>query len=249
MRSPATDEQRQRIIDLLSTATSLRKIAQLVDVSATSTTTIARPYIAILRATGALGLCGCGRERFHPRGCRQSSVIRNGHSTPMMIEQRSAIVSAIMTGRIYQEIAAQFGIDTSAVRKYLRFLTPAQRERRKALERARRREAAGPVTFRPVREALYRRVAASVPRGLPEHLRDDVISEMMLAVYEGLIPAGEITRHAERFARAARGAFASKWGPISLDQPRFDDSNETLAAAIPDPRALAAFDYIFEERI
>lgn len=243
-----TDEQAQMVLDLLPVVSSFRQLALATGLNKTKVGYIAAPYLAIMRATGAIGYCECGRERFHPRVCSRT-LSRGGRViTPKLLAHRAEMVAAIMSGEQYLSIARRYGVDKATVRAYLRYLTPAQRERRKALERARIRESRAVPVVRPHRDALYRRVYAALPGWLDDTLRDDVASEMLVAIYEGA-EEREIIAQAERFARAARNAFASKFGAISLDQPLFDGSRETIGSSIVDPGALAAFDYIFEERI
>ncbi len=81
---------------------------------------------------------------------------------------------------------------------------------------------------------------------MSEATRDDVISEIYLAVLEGTLDVDAVEANAKRFANAAVSTYESKFGPRSLDAAMFDDSDRSLIESIPDPSALAAFDYIFE---
>lgn len=246
MRDKITDAQRQIIIDLLPVSLSLRQIAVATGLGQQAVCIAAKPFIAIMRATGTLPSCVCGQPRFHPRICSRTAGPGGTPDTPEMLARRAAIIAAIMKGDTYKAIGASFSIDRASVRRYLRFLTPAQRERRKALERARRAETKARVS-RPIRDRLYRRIASYVPRWLDQHLHDDVTSEAYVALLDGTISEADLRQNVERFARVARDSFASKWGHRSLSARLFTDSDVTLADFIPDPAALAAFDRIFEE--
>ncbi|CCW15777.1 hypothetical protein EBBID32_1050 [Sphingobium indicum BiD32] len=246
MRDKITDAQRQIIIDLLPVSLSLRQIAVAMDLGNQAVSRAAKPFIAIMQATGTLPLCQCGQPRFHPRICGRTAGVGGKADTPEMLARRASVIAAIMTGETYMEIGTRFGIDSSAVRQYQRHLTPAQRDRRKAMERARRMETA-PSVSRPIRDHLYRRIASYVPRWLDQHLHDDVTSEAYIALLDGTISEADLRENVERFARVARDSFASKWGHLSLNAKMFADSDATLADLIPDPAALAAFDRIFEE--
>lgn len=246
MRDRITSAQLQLIIDLLPVSLSLRQIAVATGLGQQAVCIAAKPFIAIMRATGTLPSCECGQPRFHPRICSRTAGPGGTPDTPEMLARRAAVIAAIMKGDTYKAIGAIFSIDRASVRKYLRFLTPAQRERRKSLERARLAEAKTRVS-RPIRDRLYRRIASYVPRWLDHHLHDDVTSEAYLALLDGTIAEADLRENVERFARVARDSFASKWGHRSLNARLFTDSDSTLADFIPDPAALAAFDRIFEE--
>lgn len=247
-RAPITDAQRQTIIDLLPVATSLRQIAEAIDLDRSTVQAAAAPFLMIMRAAGTLGRCPCGKERYHPRICAGNHK-RLGGQRAIDEGRRSAIIAAILTGALYKDIGSAFGVDRASIRKYLRFLTPAQLERRKALERARFNERNLALVARPNRDALYRRIAAMVPRWLDNHLQDDVISETYLAVLEGALSTSDLRPAVERFAKVARDTFASKWGARSIDAPISPGTDLRLADCIADPSALAAFDHIFEEAL
>jgi hypothetical protein len=235
-RRLVTPEVEAAIADLLPVTTSLRSIAAKLGINYCTMRPYAGPLIALMRAAGTLPSCGCGKERFHKYPCIISRQI--------CPERRDAIVSEITTGELYRDIGVKFGIGRLSARNYLRYLTPAQRRRRLDLQRSRRPEAAAEA--RPFGDNLYARIATAVPRWLTNATRDDVISEIYLAVLEGTLDAAAIEANVARFARAGAAAYESKFGPRSLDERRFDDSERTLAETIPDPYALAAFDYIFE---
>ncbi|MFY9350511.1 MAG: hypothetical protein WBL20_19240 [Sphingobium sp.] len=244
-RDAITDAQRQTIIDLLPVATSLRQIARAMDLDNATVRTAAKPFLAIMRATGTMPTCVCGKERFHPRLCSATSARNGGHNSKDQADRRSKVVTAIMGGDTFNNIAKRFGIQRAAARAYLRYLTPAQRERRKALELARRS------TLIPrniaLGDPLARRINAAVPAWLDQHLRDDVISETYLAVWEGQIADDRtLSKHVERFSRVARDTYTSKWGNRSIDAPIAPGSDFTIADRLADPAALAAFDRLFE---
>lgn len=142
---------------------------------------------------------------------------------------------------------------SSLIRRQFQRLEKAIRSviegRRDAPERTKGSRDFGLGDYRPKHDALYRQIAAAVPAWLDNHLHDDVISEVYLAILDGTISTSEVSANADRFARAARNAFTSKWGNRSLDEKRFHDSEATIGSTIPDPSALAAFDYIFEEAL
>ena len=154
-------------------------------------------------------------------------------------ERREEIIAAIVAGKSFGDIAAQWRISPSAAYAYQRHMTPQQLRQRKALTERR--------VFRPHRDDLYARINAAVPHWMSEQLRDDIISDLYLAVLEADVSVGDIEQAARKFSAEAFAAFESRFGPRSLDELAFEDGRETLGDRIADPSALAAFDYIFGE--
>lgn len=66
--------------------------------------------------------------------------------------------------------------------------------------------------------AIYAAAHAAVPRGLPSDIRDDVISEIVVAVLCGDILESEIAASAKRFVTAFYRQF-DRFKTISLDAP------------------------------
>jgi hypothetical protein len=105
----------------------------------------------------------------------------------------------------------------------------------------RQKDAQDKAISRPFSDPVYARIASAVPRWVSPSLREDVISEIYIAVIDGEMSVDAIEANATRFTNAAVGQFESKWGPRPLDMPMFNDGHRTLADVIPDPSALAAF--------
>jgi len=303
-RAPITADQKAEIKQRLTTALSIRQIAQAMNLDKSTVTKIAKPLIAAMREAGSLGLCECGQDRFHQRICsrtagtgatedqlrkrievtaaimagdsfaaiaerfgmggptsarrylrhltpeqrRQRKVMESARSIGEQPEKRAAVVAAILRGETYSAIADRLGMSANGVARYLRWLTPEQRERRKALERDRTCGTAEPA-LRPFIDATYSQIAAAMPRWLSEAARDDAISDMYLAHLEGAVSMSDVAAEARRFASRTVAAFESKFGPRSLDEKLFDDGDTTLKDTLVDPAALEAFDYIFEEAL
>ena len=253
-----TPEVLAMMVDLLPEIRSLRDLCAVTGLRLDTVRKEVAPFLAIMKLTGTHPQCGCGRDRFHPYGCVDSweKSDRSEHvpgyskeDAKVLLERRAGIVAMIMTGAFYGDIDRAFGMNLGMAKKYKRFLTPDQVATRKALERDRpsrprgpARSAGGAIEYRrPFSDPLYARIASAVPRTMSEALRDDVISEIYVAVSSGEMADDAIEREAKRFANAAIGQFESKWGPRPIDQPMFDDGRRTLADIIPDPSALAAF--------
>lgn len=243
-RPKLTGKQVGQIAAMLQTGKSLRQIAAEMDANRDSVATAARPIIAAMREAGTLGRCECGKERYHQRICSKNAGPLP-QTSPEQIARRGIIVGDIMRGDTFATIAQRHGIATVAgARSYLRYLTPPQRERRKILERQRRREAEQ--VFRPHGDQLYAAIAAATPRWTSEQLRDDIISDLYLAVLEGEVTIENIREAARRATTQAVQSFESRFA-LSIDRRVFEDGRDTYADMIPDPAAIAAFDYIFED--
>lgn len=251
-----TPEQIQMMIDLMPTAQSLRDIAAIIGVKQQTLRYVATPFVALLRMQGALPPCECGKERFHPYGCSAvaaKSVFASGvfgqspERAAAHREKREAVVEAIMTGATYSEIERRLGMKPKTARAFARYLTPEQRARRKKMEQGRALKFEE--TPRPFSDPLYARIAAAVPRWLSPSLRDDVISEMYVAVFAGVLAVDDVVANASRFSNAAISQFESRYGPCSIDEKLFDDGKTTLADRLADAAALAAFDALDDVQV
>lgn len=213
---------------------SIAAIARAYGKCSTTISYHARGTVRTLREQGVR--CACGGVLLHLGCCDH-----NGRVAPEQIARRKEIIALLVRGVPVDEIGRRFGRAANVIDRYRRFLTAAQVEQRaRAIAERRRRSAAyAPVTAH--RDPLYAQVASAVPATLPQHLRDDIISDMIVAVLEGR-GASAVCADARRFISRGFRQWASKFGPASLDEARFDDSDEALVASIPDPAALAAFD-------
>jgi hypothetical protein len=62
-------------------------------------------------------------------------------------------------------------------------------------------------------------IAAAVPRSLPRDQRDDIISNITLAVLEGRLKQSQIACQVKEFIRASFRDDHNRWGDVSLDVP------------------------------
>lgn len=233
-----TDEQIEEIGRRLLHASSVRQIAREMGVCLNTVQRRARPIIAAMREAGTLGQCMCGQPRFHPRICAKN-LGRVGHdAAPEQIERRARILEQIVRGDTFAVIGARFGLAPKTAKHYLRWLTPKQRNERKALEQARHYRGAFRSALQAHRDPTYALIAAAVPHGASEATREDAISDLYLAVLEGKVATADIPVAAKRYASRAVGKWESRFGPRSLDEKIFDDGRETWADALADPETL-----------
>lgn len=238
-----TPEQIEEIGQRLNTATSVRQIAREMGIPHQTVAWRAKPLIEAMREAGTLGDCECGRERFHPRLCRRTANREPPELPPEQIERRTGIVAAIMRGESFSQIGERVGIDCRTAASYVRWLTPDQRERRKAMEQARYVRSVGTEAVRPHRDPLYAAIAAAVPRWTSEATRDDAISDLYLAVLDGSVAVSEVAAEAGRYATKAVSQWESRFGPRSLDELAFEGGRETLGDMIADPDTLEPLEW------
>lgn len=74
-----------------------------------------------------------------------------------------------------------------------------------------------------LQNSLYATASAAVSSSLPDHIRDDVISEIVLAVLVGDIGLDDVKANACRFMAAYYKMHPVKYAPTSLDAPAYRD--------------------------
>ena len=82
-----------------------------------------------------------------------------------------------------------------------------------------------PYVVGPVRDdhALMLAVNAVVPQGLPGDLRSDVCQDMLMAVLEGELLAGDLRAKVPEYLKRARRRYAMPWGTVNIDEPLYAD--------------------------
>lgn len=78
------------------------------------------------------------------------------------------------------------------------------------------------------REVTPDDVRAAAGGERPQHTRDDVIAEILLAVTERRLAEADIEKRIGEFTRAHYRDFDSRFGDASLDAERFDGRGRTL---------------------
>lgn len=144
MRCPRalTPEEAQTMLDMLPTATSLREIGRAMGLRQDIVRQAAAPFIALMRVSGALTPCPCGKPRFHPYGCSGDHNIlkRKGVRPPVsdaLLAKRAMAIEMLVAGLPYRHVDDAMGMGRGCARGYMRFLTPEQCDERAAAVRRR----------------------------------------------------------------------------------------------------------------
>lgn len=87
--------------------------------------------------------------------------------------------------------------------------------------------------------ALYVAASAAVPAHYPQHVRDDVIGEIVLAVLEGFIDENEIAARAKDFV-SSYWRQRDLWQTLSLDAPIPGHDKGTYIDRLVDPTTVEA---------
>ncbi len=121
--------------------------------------------------------------------------------------------------RFLGEAASKLGIHVSTFRHRCKVDAAYARRAKEALRRAGPGERAGLGVKRAMlQNEIVAAVSAALPRSLPPHVRDDVMSDMVLAVLDGSLAMSAIAGSARAFLNKHRqecGAYRE----ISLDSP------------------------------
>ncbi len=87
-------------------------------------------------------------------------------------------------------------------------------------------------------------IQAAVPKRIDAMVRDDIVGEIFLAVMEGRIEAEQITAAVRSFISKGLRDWQSAYGPRSLDQKLFGDSDRTLGDLIEDETTTGQIDQL-----
>lgn len=179
--------------------------------------------------------CACGRPLNHNFWC---SARWDAHDMPRGRRpfpgpQETLAVEALLRGDVVADIAKAVGVGPSSVWMLRRTLNDGQRAQR---ARAMRDRLARGLSLQG--DALMARIRAVVSNRLDPVLRDDVISEIYLAVIEGRVEPEQIGAVARSFINRGLADWQSRYGPRSLDAKLFAEGSRTLADTLEDDTAV-----------
>jgi len=166
---------------------------------------------------------------------------RTGRGVPHPPEIRAKVEALLLTGKATRQVAEALGLTKSYVSDVRKKMAPDDRLLPHGGQRGCRMAKDNPLS--PFTDALYARIAAAVPYGIPADLRDDIISEVYVAILEGELAEADIERTMSKSIGKGYSRHASMFGPLSLDQQRgSDDDGFTLMQFVADPRTDFEFD-------
>jgi transposase-like protein len=241
----------QRLIE--AGEASNRAIAREVGVSLSVVNGMRAAHLAaVVAAGGSVPMCECGLPANHPRWCEARARPFVGHLNSenwLTDEQRAELKQLLLAGEPRVLVARRFGIEPASVRHYITRMSDEERSERERNYQpgwwrrgtaAARKAKKGAIAYQlDIRDSLYVRIASAIPRTIGRSLRDDVISDLYLAVLEGEVEEEAIEQHAGRFIGRGFGMWANRYGPLSLDTPLADDDGRRWVEMIPDEAPLA----------
>lgn len=207
-----------------------------------SLATICRHTVQLREQLVAEGVaCGCGRPVGHRYWCSSkwdAYEMPRGHSE-MPEPQRSQVTQALLRGASVADIASSTKTSAHSIYLLLRSLSDEDRaDRTRAIGRriARSGKKQG--------EAIMAQIQAAVPKRIDAMVRDDIVGEIFLAVMEGRIEAEQIAAAVRSFISKGLRDWQSAYGPRSLDQKLFGDSDRTVGDLIEDETTTGQIDQL-----
>jgi hypothetical protein len=165
------------------------------------------------------------------RFCRVCSRLAAATVRPMSAEQVEKVKALVNKGVTVHEIAHGGELHVTGHRniKHQRSIDPAfdrLMARGKDIRRKRKDDEA------------YRKIRAMVPANLPAAIRDDIVQDIMHALFEKLITRDQVRGRISKFITEQFKKFPTKFAKfgnarlVSLDEVLFDDGNTTRGDTI-----------------
>jgi hypothetical protein len=259
-RSARRDLKREERIRRYFQTTQLsnRAIAAHMGINLTAVSTSRRRFnIELVRSGGELPKCECGQYLHHARMCgvRQhrnldAKGVKRISGMPEAI--RSDVQLRLVRGETTRSIAARLGLEKHHVQTFLCSLSRAERETRTSnyrISAGRVRASkltkaiARPRAINPEEDPMFARISRTVSTSIDGALRDDMMQDAYLEYLEGRLKVEQFDLGMKKVRARIFRAFANPWGDVSLDVSN-DEGGESWVNAIPDERALEAFDAI-----
>lgn len=205
-----------------------------------SVMTIMKHAVPIRDRLFAEGLtCACGRPLNHNFWC---SARWDAHDMPrgrrpFPEPQETQAIEALLRGDPVADIAKAIGAGPTSVWRLRKTLSDEQRAQRASAMRERLAHGRGTRG-----EALMAKIKSAVSSRLDPVLRDDVISEIYLAVIEGRVEVEQINAVVRSFVSRGLSQWQSAYGPRSLDERLSGDGTRTLADGLGDTTAALSID-------
>ncbi len=183
--------------------------------------------------------CECGRALNHNFWC---SARWDAHDMPrgrrpFPEPQETQAIEALLRGDLVADIASAIGTGIQSVWRLRRMLSDDQRAQRARAMRERLAHGRGSQG-----EALMTRIRSAVSSRLDPVLRDDVVSEIYLAVIEGRVEVEQIGAVARSFINRGLREWQPMYGPASLDEAAGPDDTRTRGDRIADTTTMSLID-------
>lgn len=176
--------------------------------------------------------CGCGERRGHVGLCAATWASRGRirGPQPIPLEEQVRIVNALLSGDSILAIRRTVEVSEKKVLRIFRAMTAEERHKRAMIVRRR----IGDDDGHQHGLNLYERVRAVVPATLEISIREEVVSELCLAVLQHDLTLDDIKQHAKKFVGRAFTTWANGFGPRSLDEAINEDGDRALHDVIGD---------------
>ncbi|MEH3046143.1 hypothetical protein [Sphingomonas adhaesiva] len=230
----------RRIERLVRGRMSCNEISRRTGFSPQTVSRYATPVWEDLFANGVA--CGCGRRLGHVSLCIETYETgeRRRGAAPMEPSLYRAVHRMLLDGVNVVHIRAGLDISEHAILRVLSDFTPEQKSRRLSDLRRRKRPSEGAQSGRD----LVAKVNALVPRGIDRSVREEVISELCLAVMQGDLTLESIKDHCDAYVGRAFSQWASAFGPRSLNEKVGEDGDRELLDLLHDTTASLSIDEI-----
>jgi DNA-binding CsgD family transcriptional regulator len=186
--------------------------------------------------------CGCSRRLGHVSLCVETYEAgeRRRGSAPIEPSLYRAVHRMLLDGVNVVHIRAGLDISEHAILRVLADFTPEQKSKRLSDLRRRKRPSESAQSGRD----LIAKVDAMVPKGIDRSVREEVVSELCLAVMQGDLTLESIKDHCDRFIGRAFSQWASAFGPRSLNETVGEDGSAELVDLLHDTTAELSIDEI-----
>jgi len=228
-----------RIETLITAGGTLQQVADTLDLSVQA---VSRHSLAVRERMFSEGrTCGCKRIIGHPGCCSATwdaqDRPRGRSALPQDLERKAT--DGLVRGWSIAAVAKATGISAHAATALRRSLSKDLLAKRAAAISARLK------VSRTSGADILEKVKRAVPDRLERALRDDITSEIFVAVIEGRIDEDQIKAAARSFIARGVAEWQSRYGPRSLDEKLGQDGSLTLGDLIEDQTTTAQIDEIF----
>jgi len=177
--------------------------------------------------------CGCGKPVAHVGTCsaKYETPSRKRGRRPLEPELEACATAALLRGCPADELAVELAVTHSSLKKLRKAFSPEQMAQRRRAAATRRR-----LRNPAVAERVMSKIRAAVPGGLEQALRDDIFSEIWLAVLECRVEEAKIRSAARPFVAQAIEKWQSRYSH-SADETS-PDGGRPLVDTLADDTAL-----------